>query len=136
MPFQKGQSGNWAGRPRGLRDKRNRLLTEILAKDERAIAEKLSEMARGGNLTAISLSADYLWSKTKPQGEFLNLPNMVGKTIGEQGQRIIEALVTGEISPEQATDIMRIVASQARIIEVDALEKRVTELEKARGQSS
>jgi polyhydroxyalkanoate synthesis regulator phasin len=47
----------------------------------------------------------------------------------EQGQSVIDALSTGDISPGEAVTVMQSIASQARIIEVDDLEKRVSELE-------
>ena len=42
---------------------------------------------------------------------------------------MIDALSSGEISPGEAASVMQSIASQARIIEVDDLEKRVAELE-------
>jgi|SRR5271165_1645396 len=129
MAFSKGMSGNPAGRPKGLRDRRNRLLTEILSKDEQVIAEKLAELAKGGNLAAISLSADYLWSKIKTQGEPLELSDMTGKTIAEQGMRIVEAMADGEITPDEAATAMQVISSQAKIVEVDELARRLAALE-------
>lgn len=49
-----------------------------------------------------------------------------GYSITEQGGVIIKAMTSGEITPLEATTIMQSIASQARIIEVDELEKRVT----------
>ena len=52
-----------------------------------------------------------------------------GKTIADQGANILKAMAEGDITPSEAASLIQAVASQARIIEVDELEKRVTELE-------
>lgn len=118
------------GRPVGSRNKRNQVLDEVLATDEKSIADKLAELAKGGNLTAIGICADYLWAKRKPQGEPITLDGMEGKSIAEQGARIVEALAAGELTTDEATAAMAVVSSQARIIEVDELAKRIEALEK------
>lgn len=124
------------GRPLGSRNKRNRVLDEVLAIDEKAIADKLSELAKGGNLSAIGICADYLWAKRKPQGEPIELDGMEGKSIAEQGARIVQALATGELTTDEATAAMGVVSSQSRIIEVDELEKRIEALERNRLEKS
>ena len=35
----------------------------------------------------------------------------------------------GEVTPVEASNLMRVISNQARILEVDELERRVTELE-------
>ena len=47
----------------------------------------------------------------------------------EQGRALLEALSAGEITPGQAATIMQAISAQARIVEVDELEKRVATLE-------
>src|SRR5882762_5100872 len=49
MPFQKGQSGNPAGRPRGSRNKAAIALQELLERDAESIARTVTHLAKHGN---------------------------------------------------------------------------------------
>ena len=53
MPFEKGESGNPAGRPRGARNRATLLMQNLLADDAEAIGRKAIEMAIAGDLAAI-----------------------------------------------------------------------------------
>jgi hypothetical protein len=55
MPFEKGESGNPAGRPRGARNRATLLMENLLADDAEAIGRKAVEMAKGGDMAAIRL---------------------------------------------------------------------------------
>jgi hypothetical protein len=58
MPFEKGESGNPAGRPRGARNRATLLIESLLADDAEAIGRKAVEMAKGGDLGAIRLRVE------------------------------------------------------------------------------
>ena len=58
---------------------------------------------------------------------------MSGKTIAEQGMRIVEAMADGDITPDEAATAMQVISSQAKIIEVDEHGRRLEELEKRLG---
>jgi hypothetical protein len=65
MPFQPGQSGNPAGRPRGSRNKRTVLLENILHGEGETIMRKLIELANRGELGAIRMCMDRLLPAAK-----------------------------------------------------------------------
>jgi hypothetical protein len=44
---------------------------------------------------------------------------------------VIEAMAAGTIAPSQASTIMQAISAQARVIEIDELERRITAIEKA-----
>ncbi|MGB8435056.1 MAG: hypothetical protein WCE38_12410 [Burkholderiales bacterium] len=50
-------------------------------------------------------------------------------SLTDQGRTVVERIAAGEIAPEQASTIMGAISAQARIIEVDELEKRIARLE-------
>jgi Family of unknown function (DUF5681) len=60
MQFQKGQSGNPAGRPRGSRNKTTVLMQNLLEGEAEAIGRKAIEMAKGGDMAAIRVCMDRL----------------------------------------------------------------------------
>ena len=60
MPFEKGESGNPAGRAPGSRNRATLLMESLMADDAEAIGRKAVEMAKEGDLAAIRLCVDRL----------------------------------------------------------------------------
>jgi hypothetical protein len=74
--------------------------------------------------------APFMHPRLQPIAAKVHLAGLYG-TPTEQGNAVLAALGRGELAPDVATTIIQALAAQARIIEVDELERRVTELEKA-----
>ena len=53
MPFQPGQSGNPAGRPRGARNKTTVLLEELIERDGEDLTRHFIEQAKTGDARAL-----------------------------------------------------------------------------------
>ena len=60
MPFEKGQSGNPAGRPRGSRSRATMALQDMLARDAESIARTAINLAKHGNIPALRICMDRL----------------------------------------------------------------------------
>jgi hypothetical protein len=60
MQFQKGRSGNPAGRPRGSRNKASIRMQAMLEQKAEQLVEKVVEMALAGNIGALRLCLDRL----------------------------------------------------------------------------
>lgn len=67
----------------------------------------------------------------RPVDQPIDLP--FKKSLTDQGAAIMRGLAKGEITPKEATTMMQAVAAQARIIEIDEIEQRVSMLEAANG---
>lgn len=68
----------------------------------------------------------------------IDAPANIGElsgTLADQGRKVIEGIADGTLSPSEAASIMQTIAAQARIVEVDELERRVTALEKGNQQT-
>jgi Family of unknown function (DUF5681) len=66
MQWQKGQSGNPAGRPHGSRNKATMLMQNLLEGEAEAIARKAIEMAKDGDMAAIRVCMDRLAPARSP----------------------------------------------------------------------
>jgi hypothetical protein len=54
------------------------------------------------------------------------------KELSDKGDLILVNVADGEIAPAEASSLMNAISSQARILEVDELERRITELESSK----
>jgi hypothetical protein len=126
--YQPRQSGNPAGRPPGIRDKRT-AMRALLEPHAAALVAKAVELALAGDGTALRICIDRLIPAAKAKDDPVLLPALTG-SLADQARVVIEALAQGKLSPEEVSTIMQALGTQARIVEVDDIEKRVSALEK------
>ncbi len=127
--FTKGQSGNPNGRPKGLEDKRVALRLLLVPHTEKLIKKAVS-LALNGDTTALRICIDRLIPPIRAK----DTPVSIGKLEGglaDQGRVVLDAVSSGRITPDEAGGLMQVISAQARIVEVDEIEKRVAALEQA-----
>ncbi len=132
MAFQKGESGNPDGRPPGIRDKRT-AMRELLVPHAEALVAKAVELALNGDSAALRICIDRLIPAAKAKDDPVSLPPLTG-SLADKGRIVIDALGDEKLSPEEAGTILQALATQARIVEGDELEKRIAALEKCAGR--
>jgi hypothetical protein len=74
MPFQKGQSGNPAGRPRGIVNRATALAQNLLSERAEGIARKVIELAEEGDMAAIRVCMERLVPLIRHQPVAVELP--------------------------------------------------------------
>src|SRR5690349_24907281 len=95
--WEQGQSGNPAGRPRGIKDKRT-ALRALLEPHADELVANVVEMAKAGDTTALRICIDRLIPPAKAREEPVTLPLSNG-SLAEKGQAVLTALGEGAIAP-------------------------------------
>jgi hypothetical protein len=54
-------------------------------------------------------------------------------SLTEQGQRILQGIADGTLTPAQGTQVLGAIAAQAKILEVDELSRRLSQIERRLG---
>jgi hypothetical protein len=130
MPFEKGESGNPAGRPRGAR---NLLMENLLADDAEAVGRKAVEMAKGGDMAAIRLCMDRVAPARKGEPVAFELPPLDKPADSVAASaRIVAAVAAGDLTPSEAADLAKVLDVHVRALETKGFDERLTKLEEAK----
>ena len=102
-PFEPGKSGNPNGRPKGARNRTTALAEGLLDGEAEAITRKLIDKA----LDKIETAAEALHASSL----------------------VLQACAAGDLSPDEALEIMNLISSHIRLVETNEIEARLTLLE-------
>lgn len=127
--FQKGQSGNPGGRPKGSLGMAGRLRTAIQA-DAEQIIQSLITQAKEGDTAAAKLLLDRVCPALKPEAQAIELEQLATGGLVEKAEAVLAAVGAGELAPDVAAQLVQSVATLARVAEIDQLQQRLELLEK------
>ena len=129
-PFEPGQSGNPNGRPKGARNQVTRVVEALIDGQGEALGAKAVEKALEGDSPMLRALLSTLVPPRERTVEF-ELPKIESAADAvKASSAVIAACAAGELSPHEATEIMGLISTHVRTIEVAELEARLSAVEK------
>jgi hypothetical protein len=121
--FKKGQSGNPAGKPKGVKDKRAKLLNTLLTEAGEVVDAVLAR-AKEGDAASAALVLGRVLPALRAQSQTVEFQFDPEASITVQIQQVLAAVAAGEVPPDTGEQIIRAIGtlSQARVTEELAAE--------------
>jgi hypothetical protein len=135
--FQKGQSGNPAGRPRGARNKATLALAALLQEAGPRLMQEGIDRALDGDSLILRCCIARL--APVPRGRPVELDLAEGSAAGDVLASLtatVRAMAEGTLSPLEASDVAQVVELQRRAIETEDLARRLARLEAVSAQAA
>ena len=132
MAFQKGQSGNPNGKPKGTRHRVTMAAETLMEGEAEAITRKAIELAKGGDGPALRLCMDRIYPPRKERSVRFRLPSLdkVEDAVAAHAA-IVAGVAIGELTPSEAGDLARLVDNYTRAVEATDIQTRLARLEAA-----
>lgn len=130
---------NKAGRPKGSRNRRTlarEALQAAFPDGELGFWSAVATQAAEGDLQAAAMIADRLYPKLKPTSEPLALSEPLDGTPAEVARSIMRMAGAGELTTDQARELLAALADVCKIVEASELEERITKLEAIHEQAT
>jgi hypothetical protein len=128
--WQKGTSGNLAGKPTGSRNKATLAVLTLMEQGAKEITEAVVAAAKTGDLTAARMILDRLAPHAKERPVSLVLPNTdTVEGVSAAQQVILQAVAAGDLLPGEGTALAGIVEARRKSIETLQLDLRIAALE-------
>jgi hypothetical protein len=132
MPFQKGQSGNPAGRPRGARNRATILWQTLAEEAGEALARKAIDLAKDGHVGALRICLDRLAPARKAEPVAFELPPIDRPADGAAAAAaVLAAVAAGDLAPSEAVDVARVISIYVRAREAAGFEEHLARLRNA-----
>ena len=129
-PFEKGQSGNLAGRPPGSRNRATIAAEVLLEGEAEALTRKAIELALEGDTTALRLCLERIAPQRKSRAVAFDLPPIerVEDLAGAIGT-VLQEIAGGRLLVGEGAALVGMMESKRRAMETIELEKRLAALE-------
>jgi len=126
-PFPKGQSGNPAGKPKGVRNRATLAAEALLEGEARALTRKTIELGLAGDTTALRLCLERLVPPRKDRAISLDLPEIKSPDdIAQALRAVLVAVGKGRITPSEAGEVMALIeTSRNRIAPEPSAERAI-----------
>jgi hypothetical protein len=128
--FKPGMSGNPAGMPKGTRHKATRAVEALLDGEAEGLTRKAVEMAMKGDGIALRLCLERLCPPRRDRPIAFELPPISdAQHLPLAAIGLLQAVAGGDVTPEEASHIMKLIEGAGKAIQVAELEARVAALE-------
>lgn len=132
--FQKGQSGNSAGKPRGAKDRRTEMRA-LLQPHADKLVKKVVDLALAGDVQALRICIDRIIPPVRERAVSVALPDTADAAGCADAQaKIVAAVAAGELLPGEGEALAGLVEHRRRAIETTEVMKRLEALEAKEGR--
>ncbi len=130
-PFEKGVSGNPAGKPPGTRSRTTLAVEELLDGEAERLTRKCVDLALQGDSTALRLCMERLASPRKDRPIYFPMPAVsTAREVNIAVAMVTEAVGAGILTPGEGNSLAALLDVHRRGIETAELETRIERLER------
>jgi hypothetical protein len=128
--WEKGQSGNIKGKPKGSLNKVTLAIQSLLEGEGEALTRKAIELAKDGDMSALKLCLDRICPPRKSRPIIIDLPSVdTGEGVSQAQAVVVQAVGEGEITPDEGQVLSSILEARRKSIETADHEARLNKLE-------
>jgi hypothetical protein len=131
VQFAKGASGNPAGRPKGIKDKRHRF-NEAIESMIPEVLESVFQKAVAGDMTAAKMLLDRSLPTKRPEQERVQIP--IKENTALNARHVLQGVFAGEVPPDVGASLLTAITNVLKAIEVEDLAKRIEALESKKNE--